>query len=263
MSIVEWPRKVSDGGACVGSEVVMPVRTVPERGLVYDRSVSGRRLTLERIVALVPVRGLEGAKARLGEALDAEERRSLVEILLARTIAAAATTPAVAEVVVVSPDPHVLALASTLGAGGVTQLVSGLNEGLDAGRVRAVATGADAVLVVPGDLPAVSAPELTRVVGEARAHVASLAAAGSPAHALVALVADRAGRGTNILLVAPPETIPFRFGDGSRAAHAAAAAAAGAAFLEVTGPLDLDLDTPDDLLVAEAAGLGDLRAELP
>jgi 2-phospho-L-lactate/phosphoenolpyruvate guanylyltransferase len=225
--------------------------------------VSGRRLTLERIVALVPVRGLEGAKARLGEVLDAEERRSLVELLLARTIAAAAGTPAVVEVVVVSPDPDVLALAGGLGARGLAQQVGGLNEGLDAGRIRAVAAGADAVLVVPGDLPSVSAAELTRVLGETRAHSASLAAAGTPADAVVALVADRAGRGTNLLVVAPPDAIPFRFGDGSRAAHAAAAAAAGAAFLEVTGTLDLDLDTPDDLLVAEAAGLGDLRAELP
>ena len=43
---------------------------------------------------------------------------------------------------------------------------------------------------------------------------------------------------------------------GSRAAHAAAARAAGATYLELDGPLDLDLDTPDDLLAAEAAGLG-------
>ena len=74
---------------------------------------------------------------------------------------------------------------------------------------------------------------------------------------------DRAGSGTNVLLVAPPDVIGFRFGDGSRAAHAAAARAAGAVYVEIAGPLDLDLDTPDDLLVAEAAGLGDLRADRP
>ena len=230
-----------------------------------------RRLTLERIIALIPVRGLEDAKARLGEALDAEERRALVERLLARTVAAAAATPGVAEVVVVSPDPEVLALAAALGARGVGQEDGGLNEGLAAARAWAVAAGADVVLVVPADLPAVSAAELGRIVERARAHAASRptagptteAAAGSPAGALVALVTDRAGSGTNVLLVAPPEAIAFRFGEGSRAAHAAAARAAGAAYLEIAGPLDLDLDTPDDLLAAEAAGLGGLRAELP
>lgn len=220
-------------------------------------------LALRRIIALVPVRGLEGAKARLGEALDAEERRALVERLLARTIAAAAATPAVAEVIVISPDSAVLALAGDMGARVVAQEGRGLNEGLDEGRVQAIEAGADAVLVVPGDLPAVSSAELTRVVGEARAHVASRTAAAAPDRALVVLVADRAGSGTNVLLVAPSDAIPFRFGDGSRAAHAAAAVAACAAYLEVAGPLDLDLDTPDDLLAAEAAGLGGLRAELP
>jgi len=226
--------------------------------------VLDRPPTLARIVALVPVRGLEGAKARLGEALDAEERRALVERLLARTVAAAAATEALAEVVVVSADPEVLALASTLGARGVAQEGGGLNEGLDSGRASAVAAGADAVLVVPGDLPAVTAAELGRIVERARAHVASPEAAGtaggSPARALVVLVTDRAGSGTNILLVGPPDAIAFRFGVGSRAAHAAAAHAAGAVYLEITGPLDLDLDTPDDLLAAESAGLGELRA---
>jgi len=225
--------------------------------------VPDRPLTVARIFALVPVRGLEGAKARLGEALDAEERRALVGRLLARTVAAAAATPAVAEVVVISPDPEVVELAKALGARGVAQEGGGLNEGLAAGRASAVAAGADAVLVVPADLPAVTAAELTRIVELARGHAESRAAAGHPASALVALVTDRAGSGTNVLLVAPPGAIAFRFGEGSRAAHAAAARAAGAAYLEIAGPLDLDLDTPDDLLAAEAAGLGGLRAELP
>lgn len=219
--------------------------------------------TLERIVVLVPIRGLEGAKARLGEALDAEERRALVERLLARTVAAAAGLSAVAEIVVVSPDPDALGLARSLGAAGVAQEVGGLNEGLAAGRARAIAAGADAVLVVPGDLPAVAAGELARIVELARAEVASREAAGASPRAVVALVTDRAGRGTNVLLLAPPDAIEFAFGEGSRAAHAAAARAAGATYLEVTGPLDLDLDTPHDLLEAEAAGLGGLRAELP
>lgn len=236
-----------------------------------------RTPSLERIVALVPVRGLEGAKSRLGEALDAEERRALVERLLARTVAAAAATPAVVEVLAVSPDPHVLAMARTLGARGIAQEGAGLNEALDIGRAAAVAAGADAVLVVPGDLPAVTAAELARIVERARAHRAGQEAPGTADNsagasselaratprALVALVTDRAGIGTNILLIAPPDVIPFHFGVDSRAVHAAAAHAAGAAYLEIAGPLDLDLDTPEDLLAAEAAGWADLRAELP
>jgi 2-phospho-L-lactate guanylyltransferase len=206
---------------------------------------------------------LEDAKARLGEALDGEERRALVERLLARTVTAAAATPGVAEVVVVSPDQEVAALAGALGARGVVQAGSGLNEGLDAARAWAVAAGADGILVIPGDLPAVTAAELARIVEMSRARAASRDGMGRSGAAIVALVTDRAGSGTNVLLVAPPEAIAFHFGDGSRAAHAAAAGAAGAAYLEIDGPLDLDLDTPDDLLAAETAGHGGLRAELP
>ena len=44
---------------------------------------------LSRLVAIVPVRGLEGAKSRLGATLDAEERQALVLDLLDRTIRAA------------------------------------------------------------------------------------------------------------------------------------------------------------------------------
>jgi 2-phospho-L-lactate guanylyltransferase len=212
-----------------------------------------------RLAVLVPVRGLEGAKARLGEALDAEERRALVERLLARTIAAAAGAQGVAEVAVVSPDAAALDLAASLGATAIRQAGQGLNEGLAVGRDRVTADGADALLVVPADLPGVSAAGLAPIVEAARA----AAAAGPSGVPVVALVTDRAGEGTNALLLVPPDAIPFHFGPGSRAAHAAAARAAGATYVEVAGPLDLDLDTPDDLLAAEARGLGALTAEAP
>ncbi len=213
---------------------------------------------LERVIVLVPVRGLEVAKSRLGEALDAEERRALVERLLGRTLAAAAATAGVIRVAVVSPDPEALALAAGLGAAAVRQAGEGLNEGLAVGRAWAEASGADTLLVVPADLPAVDGARLAAVVGAGR-----VAAVAHPAGPVVVLVSDRAGEGTNVLLLAPPDAIDFRFGPGSRAAHAAAAAAAGAAYVELDGPLVLDLDTPDDLLAAEALGLTGIRADVP
>ena len=70
---------------------------------------------------------------------------------------------------------------------------------------------------------------------------------------LVGLVPDRHGSGTNALVLRPPDVIAFAFGRGSRDRHLAAAAAAGAAVIEVMGDLTLDVDTPDDLLLAEVA----------
>lgn len=217
--------------------------------------------TLDRIAALVPVRGLDVAKSRLGEALDAEERRALVEKLLRRTVEAALGTPGIAAVAVVSSDPEVLTLARDLGAHDVAQGGGGLNEGLDEARSWAVGVGAGAVLVVPADLPAVSATELGRVIRAARGIAVAQSSRELAAPPLVTLVPDRAHGGTNILLVAPPTAIPFAFGEGSRAAHARAAASIGAIYLELDGPLSLDLDTPDDLLEAEALGLAAVRIE--
>jgi 2-phospho-L-lactate guanylyltransferase len=69
---------------------------------------------------------------------------------------------------------------------------------------------------------------------------------------LVVIVPDRHGRGTNALVVAPPDAIEFGFGGDSRRAHAACAEEAGARLVELGGDLAIDLDTPDDLLLIAA-----------
>jgi 2-phospho-L-lactate guanylyltransferase len=201
------------------------------------------------LVAIVPLRALDGAKSRLGGVLDAEERQDLVTDLLRRTIAAAGDAPAVDEVVVVSPDPAVLAVARAGGAVGLEQHGSGLNGALEEARDQAIERGAYAILVVPADLPAISA-----------AAIASFIEATLPDRPpVVGLVTDRHERGTNALLLAPPDVIAFAFGGDSRVAHAARARAAGARYVEVGGVLALDIDTPDDLLHVESADPAALR----
>jgi 2-phospho-L-lactate guanylyltransferase len=199
---------------------------------------------------VVPVRSFEGAKSRLGAVLDAEERRDLVERLLRRTVAAALATPGVTDVVVVSPDPDVLAVASAVGARPLTQQSRGLNPALQEART---AIAADRLLVLPADLPAVTAGDLVQIL-------AAGDAAGTPS---VVLAPDRHGRGTNALLLAPPDVIDFAFGGDSRAAHAWLASSADAAYGEVPGVLALDLDTPDDLLLAEPLLAESLLRESP
>ena len=203
----------------------------------------------ERTIALVPVRHLERAKSRLGGALDAEERTSLATTFVARTLAALTELCErgdIAGIVVASGDPAVLAFAGGTGATPLPVPGVDLVADLSAAREIAMVQGASAILVVPIDLAAVSAGTLAAVLGAARGAVAG----GAP---VVALVPDRRGEGTNVLFVSPPRAIAFAFGPDSRARHARAAAAAGAAFVEVGGPLGLDLDTPDDLADAAAA----------
>jgi 2-phospho-L-lactate guanylyltransferase len=193
------------------------------------------------VVAVIPVGTLAGAKSRLGAVLDAEERLELTLRLARQTIQAAVATQGITETLVVTPDDAVRRLAEELGARPLRQREGGLNRGIDAGRSEAIAAGATAVLILPIDLPEVS----TDAIG------AVLATLDRPHRPLVTIVPDRHGRGTNALLLAPPDAIDTCFGGDSRAAHAAAAEAAGAEYVELGGPLRLDVDTPDDLLLAE------------
>jgi 2-phospho-L-lactate guanylyltransferase len=106
-----------------------------------------------------------------------------------------------------------------------------------------VAGGADAIVVLPIDLPRVSPEAIAGLLAPLR----------DRDRPLVVIVPDRHRRGTNALLLAPPDAIEFGFGGDSRAAHAACADEAGARLVELDGPLTLDLDTPDDLLLVEEA----------
>ncbi len=204
---------------------------------------------MTRVAAIIPVGTLEGAKTRLGEMLDAEERRDLVERLLARTVVTAVAVDRLDDVLVISPDREVLRRAAELGARTLRQRSRGLNRGLAEARADVVAGGAEAILVLPIDLPFLNVEAVTAVV-------AALDGRGSAA---VVLATDRHGSGTNALGLRPPDVIDFAFGPGSRRAHRAAAEAAGAAYAEIEGPLTVDLDTADDLVFVEAAqeaGLG-------
>jgi 2-phospho-L-lactate guanylyltransferase len=193
---------------------------------------------------VVPLRGLEAAKSRLGGQLDAEERLDLVTGLLERTLAAAAAAPGVDHVLVVSPDPAALELADELGARTLSDPGDGLNAALAAARDHAMDQGAGTLLVLPADLARISPAAIEAVIAAANA-------AHLPDQGVVALVPDRHGQGTNALLLSPPDVIGFAFGRGSRERHLGAATAAGAASVEVEGELTLDVDTPDDLLLAE------------
>ena len=191
--------------------------------------------------AVIPIGTLGGAKSRLGAVLDAEERHDLATRLARSTIRAAVATPGIAETIVITPDDEVRGIALAAGARPMLQRTTGLNAGLREARDEVVAAGGSAMLILPIDLPMISP--------EALAGVLNVMADVPPP--LVAIVPDRHGRGTNALLLAPPDVIDPCFGGDSHAAHQAAAAAVGARFIDLDGPLTYDLDTPDDLLLAQ------------
>ena len=183
---------------------------------------------------IVPHRGLDAAKTRLAPVLTPEERGELAAHLLRRVLRIA--RQAIPDVVVISPSAALAELVEEAGARLLVQRGMGLNEGLDQARSAAVGDGVATLVVLHGDLPELTVPD-----------VGALATALGVRDG-VAIAPDRAGSGTNGLALRPPGAIGFHFGAGSRAAHEAAAREAGQRAVVVERPgLAFDLDTPEDL----------------
>ena len=185
---------------------------------------------------IVPHRGLEAAKTRLAPSLDPEERVMLASQLLQRVLKVSREVSN--DVEVISPSRPLAEIVEAAGARLAVQRGMGLNEGLDQARSQAILDGIDTLIVLHGDLPNLTAGDIETLVG-------ALPADGRPG---VAIAPDRAGTGTNALALRPPGVIPFRFGVGSFAAHAAEIERAGVSCVAVNrAGLAFDLDTPDDL----------------
>jgi 2-phospho-L-lactate/phosphoenolpyruvate guanylyltransferase len=204
-----------------------------------------------RTFALVPLNGLDAAKSRLAGSLTDADRRRLVRWMADRVVGAALSSGVVEAVAVISPDPALLAWARARGAAALRQHAGELNDGLELGRRWALARGADAVLVLLGDLALLRGSEVAELVARARG--------GAQA---VVIAPDRASQGTNALLVRPATLMPFAFGERSYGRHLALARDAGVEPAIYRSPgTQFDVDTAGDL--AELRELADVPFALP
>jgi 2-phospho-L-lactate guanylyltransferase len=196
-----------------------------------------------RTFAILPVKRFEDAKERLRAALPPSARRALTRAMVHDVLDALGRVRGIARVVVVTAEEPVRALAAARGDAVIDdRYETGQSTAAVLGIDRAQRAGADQVLLVPGDCPALWPEE---VDGMLRRH-----ARGSG----VVVVPDRHGTGTNGLLLAPPDAIAPSFGEGSRRRHLREALEAGyTPAVEPLVSLGLDVDTPDDLEALEAA----------
>jgi 2-phospho-L-lactate/phosphoenolpyruvate guanylyltransferase len=182
--------------------------------------------------AIIPVKPFGAGKSRLASVLDASERAALSQRLFRHVFDTAAAALGVRRIVVVTPDTALA--ASVNGRGGRGVIHDGdLNAALGHACRTALTGGAQAVMVLPSDLPFVSQQD-----------IAALLAALAPAPGAV-IAPDAADEATNALVLAPPDPDFFRFGPRSFAAHREMARARCAALAVVRQPgLAFDLDTP-------------------
>jgi 2-phospho-L-lactate guanylyltransferase len=193
-----------------------------------------------RTVAILPVKSFGRAKQRLGGAFP--DRPALAAAMVADVLDALGRVDGLEGVIVVTAEEGAARAAREAGAVVAHDPVEA-GQSAAASLGVAAANGADRVLLVPGDCPALD-PE----------QVEALLAHRAP----VVIVPDRHGQGTNALLLSPPDVMAPAFGEGSFARHAALARAAGADPKVVDVPsLGLDIDTPDDLAALRGSpGIG-------
>jgi 2-phospho-L-lactate guanylyltransferase len=188
------------------------------------------------VFAILPVKPLAAGKSRLAEVMSDADRIAFNRHLAERTLRVAITAMGADRTVVVSRDSEVLGLARKYGALTVRERGdAGLNAALDQATAEARRRGADAVLVLPVDLPLLAAADIEALIPPATARPA------------VVVAPDRHDAGTNALLLAPPDVLPFAFGPGSFEAHCAAARRAGIEPVVVRRKgLAFDVDTAED-----------------
>ena len=187
-----------------------------------------------RTVAILPVKSFGRAKQRLTGGFG--DRPGLAAAMVADVLDALAAVPELDELIMVtaqavSADTDFLIVHDPVEAGQSAAAARGIEAALE--------RGAERVLLVPGDCPALDPREVS----------ALLALPGD-----VVIVADRHGTGTNSLVLTPPTIMAPAFGEGSFARHERLAAEAGASFVVADArSLELDVDTPDDLAALRRA----------
>jgi 2-phospho-L-lactate guanylyltransferase len=200
-----------------------------------------------RCWAIVPVKRLTAAKSRLAPVLSLRRRRELVTSLLIRTLTVLSKVKRIEGILIVGKDNAVRKIAREFGAGFVKEKEQdGLNGALTRAAREAVRRGADALMILPADLPLLKPADLAW----------ALTRAGTPP--FLAIAPDRAGRGTNLLCLAPPGLIRFSFGERSFLRHVTAARRAGSKVKVLRRrSLAEDIDRPEDLkLVKVSFGTG-------
>jgi len=185
---------------------------------------------------IVLIKDFGTAKERLRPALGPKSRRALARRNARLAVRAAAA------------GDHVLVVAGGEGAAelaevwGAQVLLEPRQEGQNVAARRgidiAIASGAEAVLVLSSDLPLVTADAVRDLLESAQRLKGP-----------VAVAVPAVGRGgTNALYLSPPDAIGLQFGDESLTKFRREAEARGVEFaVHHSEAMALDLDEPDDL----------------
>lgn len=187
--------------------------------------------------AIVPVKPLRRGKSRLAGVLSEDERALLNFTMLSSTLRTLREVEEIEQILVVSRDPAALSLAREFKARTVQEDGQPeLNTALQRATVVAQMYAAQEILILPADLPLLSANDVRKVLTHAK----------NPP--VIVIAPDRRNDGTNALYMNPAGIIEYRYGPGSFHLHIDQAARKSIR-VEICqlSTLSLDLDLPEDL----------------
>ena len=188
------------------------------------------------ITIIIPIKPLAVAKSRLAPVLSDDERAGLVMAMAKDVLEAVLSAESAKSPLIVSADNTILQLAEAAGC----QILqdddaNGYNEAAALGVAQAEKDGAEGILILPADLPLITAADVKLL----------LRSISAPC---VVIAPDQDEEGSNALAIAPPTAMKTAFGTGSFQRHCEDAARLGLSLEVVNSPgLALDIDTPDDL----------------
>ncbi len=196
------------------------------------------RATTPRIWALVPFKGPDGAKERLGAHLSPRERHDLT-LAMVQDVLAALTRASLQGVLIVSRSPAAAALAREFDAEVFADTADDLTGAVTEASAF-IADRAEGTMIVHGDLPLLTADEVDQALD---------------GHRDITLAPDRHDIGTNCIIATPPNAMTYQFDGRSFKPHTALARQAGFEPRIVRLPgFGLDIDTIDGLRKFAAAG---------
>lgn len=192
--------------------------------------------------ALVPVKALPQSKQRLRPCLG-PDRAGLTVAMLCDVLQALSSCRTVGQIAIVTADAEVSAIAKARSALVVDEIeAKGMNEALDMGIEAIRRAGGCNILIVPADIPLLTAPEVDRLLNEFQARRRS---SGEP---LVGIGPSRDRGGTNFLCLDARRPFPLMYGPESYRRHRECAVEQGCRpVLLESSCVSLDIDEEKDL----------------
>ncbi|MEM3727239.1 MAG: 2-phospho-L-lactate guanylyltransferase [Candidatus Bathyarchaeia archaeon] len=190
-----------------------------------------------KVYAIIPVKELSKSKTRLSLILNPKERETLTLMMFKDVLNALHSSKRIKKIIVVSSDLAILKLYKRFGFKPLMETNEGnLNLALNEAIQFSLNEGAQAVLIMPSDIPLVKAEDIHALINNCSGKSSIII---SPSKRM---------DGTNALLLHPPTILNVAYGENSFNIHVEKALKTKAQLKIIALPrIALDIDIIEDL----------------